>query len=769
MNWKKFFKGTALLFLFNLPAPLFSCGYDYDPSSEYYSFFHSTYWVESPYEGLLYSPVGPLSINYGFDDPNIKEWQNYFAANVTDNDIHQVVYKADRSSLEYIKSQIKKKQNFKLTEEYNSNSIINLWRNKEKLDALDYLIFAKACEEANYKPEYSWYDDEETDDDKNTQLQKELLKDGPKLIKSRTSKFFKERYGFQLVRLAHYTDDFNQAVAFYDKYFEENKSPSYIQLRALEQKAGALTGLNHPQAPLLFAKVFAALPDRRETCLRSFMFQNLEAVDQSLSENATIEEKSTYMMLRAFAYSGLEIEELEKIVAINPTYSFLPVLVLRQISHLEQEALNVNNANIPNLTSSKKVLERLLTVCEKLKKSGEESQRQLYETSIAYLYFLNSDWEAANQASIALQKKYKDNSSQTDILSYLLAICQTKEWSRDTEDQFYIQFLENENLKECTALDLFIHNTYSRKFKQNKEYGKAFLAVGYPSLLESNLNPEIVKRVYDLHQKPNKTSYEKYLAGQLNLNTLKEYMGSTYMQRNQLDSALWWFNQMERYSLSANYNENEQVNPALFGGAIRHRFDTPFDTQCDTLYQQVKWLHRAYTKKDLCEELLHLEKLAKQNPSQAALYYYLLGNAWNNMSPYGYYRGVMYHHSGGWFDSGYDINQEDEQPADQFNGFEDLYHYEPQIAAQYFKKALSHQPNAELKARINFMYAKTLLYSYNEFGASIYYWQAPNIDYNNEFGEAYDTFEKNNQNTAFYQEVLAECGYFRTYLKTKNE
>ena len=106
---------------------------------------------------------------------------------------------------------------------------------------IDYLRYAKTLEpyaQANTK---SW-EPSRAQAPSEDQYRK-LLAEGMQRWKSCQYKELKLRYGYQLVRLAHYSGNNEEALELFDTYVEPVRQDHIIYYYALEQKAGVLYNL----------------------------------------------------------------------------------------------------------------------------------------------------------------------------------------------------------------------------------------------------------------------------------------------------------------------------------------------------------------------------------------------------------------------------------------------------------------------------------------------------------------------------------------------
>lgn len=780
-NCKKYWNNSLITGLLCLMTSLrmLACGPEWDPDNMHFRFFHDDEFVRESWDGLLYHPMSGFYVgNEGNEDRNINAWMDHFRdVKLKITDVSNVVYQMPLKVLETINWYVNGATSHTIPDPWNGNSLVRQWLKGKHQDAIPYLIYAKKCETQSMRNYYSWNENELDTEERKA----ELLAEGQTIIQNIESDFYRERYAYQLVRMAHYKGDYQSAVELFDQYLGEKKYPNYINYRALEQKAGALNGLDDPEAAYLFAKIYMQLPDRRETCLQSFFFTDQAHWDEAFALCQNDDERALFYLLRAFRYNGNEVAEMENIYALNPKSEFLPLLMVRQISMAEARALPTVVANAYPNQLSQDSLSRLTELCDLLLEKGLEKDRELYLTSKACLKFYEHKFQEARNllTEIPIESEHRN---QADLLDFVIRLSQIEEVTDSAEVHFYREWKRITSKHKCDDLQSFIQNVFSVHYMNQGEYGKAWLCHNDIADLERHLNLDVVNQIIELidQGKENWTSFEWHLVEGKNRDDLIELKGSWYMQRNQLVEAIKWFEQLPKNYRKQSYGNNKYGNPAyfnntLFAGNYKHHFDTNIIVQSDSFYKQIEFEHKSYNKLTLSQELLRLEQKAREGGKDAWLYYYALGNAWVNMSPYGFHRCVLYHHSENGHD--YEYLQADSSytfPDDfqcvfyYYHCLEAFYYYQPTIAESYHKKAAALAPNQELKARATFMAAKSELYQLFMSNQSRYSYglrmEFEDMRDNDIRLNQYELMQSEFKSTKFYQEALRECSYFRKYL-----
>ncbi|MEM6687203.1 MAG: hypothetical protein AAF617_15585, partial [Bacteroidota bacterium] len=210
----------------------------------------------------------------------------------------------------------------------------------------------------------------------------------------------------------------------------------------------------------------------------------------------------------------------------------------------------------------------------------------------------------------------------------------------------------------------------------------------------------------------------------------------------------------------------EGIRNSLFSAAIREYFNVSFLQQSDRFHEgypdifttpEIEEESYKDNKLLLAKTLVKLEKLAEEDAVNAGAYYYMLGNAWYNLSELGWFVNTL-HYLGGGNDSRYTINEEDDwrnQDATSYSGM-------LETAVFYFNKAMESTSDEEIKAKAAFFKAKSEMCYRAEWSR-----EASSYFVTDFCGEHAIGFEQltDYENTKFYQEVIKECTYFKAYLQ----
>lgn len=668
------------------------------------------------------------------------------------SEIHQALVYKDRSKL------VKWKDN-KLMQSFIAG------RNKA---LLNYLTYAKQCEVlANIRSSYyNWYSD--NDDVLDTSAFKNAIENGKLQFNSEENLELKTRYGFQVVRLSHYIGDYEFSKQFFESKMLPIASNRYIYFRALEQYAGALNGLgDFDYAAYLFSKVFHELPDRRKSCVNSLKFNKGE-FDAAFKLCQSDGERATMYAMRAYQKGGYHLEEMENIFTVDQSSAYLELFLARQIKLYERSMLNLNtswgnSSKEPVFIDygDEQDLKRMMQLVDEIIPSVQKERKEFWLISRGYLDFLNEDYAACISSLNAIETKHYED--QKNLILHLSQLLKHDTITSELED---ILFVQNQSMPS-EFQGLLMHVLRVRYFNQD-EIAKAFLSTRPFESVQENLSFQMLDLLEGfLHVTPS-SSIERKLQSQININQINEARGTYFFQNGYLDSAIYYYRLVEENSgvLNAESNSSYIVND-LFRASIKHYFSEDFSWQSKDVEFSFEDLDIGIgsSKLDLAEGMMQMKRIADENkiknPELSSELLYSIGTAWNNLSPYGYYRPVLFYGGDNCCNSYiYGVSSEEHFVVDGkffFRKYDRGWHkmYKPSIAIASLEEALSLTTNNELKAKILFKLAEAALYgSYGDQG-----------DYNEvpEPSEYYEQLKKLSH-TAYYAEVLQECGYFRSFI-----
>lgn len=766
---------TALLFiLIGTFSKSFACGGGWE-EPYYYSFFED-YSDTTAIHPYVYQPHYKY---YGYQndddiEPNLEAWNKHFKGKYPVKDIRDVLYNSS------LKSAIKLNQLRNGTKP-SKEGLVKLGKLEKALvkgkenDFLNYLIYAKKCEESAQAVSdhyYSWHSENEVGVD--TLETAKLIQEGTALYGSTKSLEMRTRYGFQLVRLAHYQKSYDLGYKLFHKYVEPLKSEKYIYYRAWEQFAGVLHSLGKTDlAGYIFSRVFDKCPDRRQICVSSFNFGESEFYGV-LELCKDKQEKSILYAMRALTNTGSPEGEMNNIIEIDPCSPYVEWFFTSTIYHAEsnyftkKEYWSERGKESPfNREYGLNNLNNLRDVAIKMQTECSEERKEFWRFNEAYVHFMQQNYNKAREVlatlnSTKFDKQRKELNGACDLLSIDVL-------TPELEIEWHIKANEFDDKMK----DLY-YNVIKVKFFENKEYAKAYLVNNDYSILRGKLDINMIELLLTFKPQQPKNRLEESLQKKVSLQQLYTAKGNYYLLRNELKEAL------KAYKKSDNEAEMDESfgSSMVFRTSESHTFDTYFEDQSSPLEASELNLEYSFEphKVNFVNKLIQLDSIAwaisKTNPNEAAKIFLNLGSAWNNMSPYGWFRPIQY--SGDYRDNCCDdytynvvLAQPPRNPKEQVWDFRQYMrsykrHYDPSIASRYLLKALSSTKNRELKAKTIFKLSETALYKAYAGPRGYYY----NLSKNSAERKNWYSELKKLDDTEYYQEVLNECGYFAHYVKT---
>ena len=796
MKWKLFFAALINLVWVSIPQNIIGCGPGIDPYDYYTSFFSTTLPEAKAYQPFYYTgysflydtqePVSPAEVL-------ANEWAAYCGKPVTDRDALAFVTKFKYDELKKLYTHIEKKQPLVVSTAVKVNTMSNYFIRSRDLEGLGYVMYAKQVEPFVTGD----YNDWEAIQRDSLKMDK-LMRNGRQLYNAAKTDFFKLKYGYQVMRLAHYSGNYTAAIQTYDELVKGNPTASVLQPMSLALKAGALfrTG-NTMQSAYLFSKAFSAAPVKRVSNYISFdwAIDSQKSREDYLALCANNKEKADMLALFALGTASWETGTMQKIYQLNPAADVLQVLAIREINKLEELYLTpmLSNENggktffyswnggmndsamQANRAEAKKLQQFLHTIAAENKAPNPA----LFEIGAAYTALMQKDYTDARSLldkakAMDLSPKLND---QWQLTNLLLTVNATDKVDEKFEEQILpsVKWLAQKALADKQEGDgwsrppsqwkMFYRNLMSevmaKRYRQQGDRYKEALAVGsaeyianggkasqYGSMaadfLHNQSSSKDVETLYAYLNAKNKKPYADFLSTN---NALKlaegiDFAGTTYLRDNNYSKAMEWF----------------AKSPATSAGIIEK---DPFKELMWDQEERLPGDKVKTTKLAFAKEMQQLQALVKSDKAKAADHLYKMALGYYNTTYYGYaWELVEYYRSGS---DGYYIPKD----ATEFQ----KNYYGCYKAHDYFKMAMDASNNKEFKAKCLFMMAKC---------AQKQIRQPQYEDFSYEKWEEYDAARKkyysvfmNNKyfpqlksdygNTAFFKEAFNTCSYLRDF------
>ncbi len=777
----------AIVFTTNKLWACADVGYDED-GYEYYGLFMQEIVDDPQYYPFL------LSLNYAYyaskedyklKNENIEEWQQYLGLSY--DDAYYLVFKASKEDVDNL-----------LAGKSVGDSLgfaTSSFTSKYK-QALLYLSYAKYLEPymmitSSGSDSWGYYRPEDAVSVDKLNYSK-VISVLERSWNAESDKELKLRYGYQLVRFAHYNRKYDEAIRYFDKYVEALNYKPAMYYHALSQKAGAEKGLGDVmKANSDFFQVFVHSKNLKESALTSIKFGDNADFNNFLLNAKTQKEKNDAYLLLGFIAFNNPLNEIEKIVAITPDAVQAKVLMMRAIKFLENDILwrwnysdkeVINDKRYPIIKNeTRKFFDNTLNLAIKMTESSTVKDKDYWEITTAYLLFLDKRFTEAKKYLNLVKKSDDIYSWHKRYLAMYIDICEAPEITSQVETYLFETYndvftkstdSDNDNFYEeffGYKSKSFIIDVLANRYFLQKDYAKSFFLSHRITDLEYYPQLDMLKYVEDFYHKTNKNGLEKYIEGRMYTDKVKPdnvqnyiyYLrGIVYLTKGDYNKALETFN-------SKGYQTRDQIPSKIFGYNKIECFEcSERQVVASDYLTDFSFIKKQMDEKELAETLLQLQKVGQKSDEQAAEANYLIGNFVYNTTTTGYYRHVLRFDNDNSFCTKYYLSNE--KVKDIFTTGISFYNYPMHydnpvsLSQQYLQKALNTSTNNELKARIVFALSKCEQEMYDE-GTGPKYWYNDSDNILIKDRKYFKELVKY-QNTYFYKDVVTNCKYFEYYV-----
>ncbi len=814
---KKSLKSAILLIstlIFFLPNnQLYACWY---PGPGGYTYqYHFFQFVE--YHGSITNSMPGINLE-GVDErsANLNEWRNNFNEFPEIKDIEDILYNATLLELTSIKHHLAKKS-LDISVGYFKNTLISFLKNNNDTEFINYLIQVRKCEPYMHEPyrhhekEDSLFMDTKIDEFRN-------------MYSKSSSPFFKERYAYQMIRLARYSRQYTRAISIYDEFMEPTESTSMIKYWTLDHVAGAyinrgksslgkaltattdriLSGKNDvAKGNYLFSIIFDKCPSKRSSSLKSFNIYSNDEWDSVLQLCNNSQEIITLYAMRATKPKNNIFEEMKVIYELDPSSAYLNSLMKKEFFLIEHQLLGKDlNSNIltsrENTANNKQqtiqTLEQLLDFTGKCINNVLIKDNEFWMLAHSYLHILLGNFKEAEITLQNLKDKNpnRDIQYQMGILELLVDIITTDYLDNEIEDKLFLRVKELDNLYLAEFLIKVFGSLYDKQGLSSKAFlcNNSHLDMGYGNnvqttnrfenkdytafvALNANYSAELIVTILHFMNKKDKTAFEKFLiTSTLNKQVdwrstvpftqddLLPILGTIAMRDHRLDDAIMYWEQM-----------SDKTSLELISNPFEVKIiDSPYD--CENYGDCYRYppSEIQYNKLEIAKELKQLlesTKLSHWTPVQAEIYY-KIGNYYLNTTYFGHSWEM---HSMSRTAAFYPLSRR----YDKDNNF----YLDLKTPIKYYDKCieLSEGINNELAAECAFMAAKCEQYQYTidpdlQESKIRTYWEGWEHEYlvlpnYNVYGKYFNILRENFSDTDYYQEAINECKYFRYYINVR--
>ena len=673
-----------------------------------------------------------------FREQNSKDWAGFFENKLDTSAINQMLYRSNIGEVDKLIFHIKERDSV-LNPELKDSKILTFENKEKSLEFLYYLGFALRAETFTNRPNIDW--DYKAVSFKGNEFLAKLIKGGQRQAINSKSMFVKERYHFQNIRLHYFNEDYKAC----ELYFEINKNDfqknGLIYYRSLGYvAAGFYKQKNYAKANYYYARLFENVPMMKKMAMWSFHPQQEADWQKSLALAQNANEKATLWFM--MGYNQDNLRAMQQIVKLVPNSPYLDALLTRAINTNEYDVLQDIYKNPTAAFKSSKTDAKLLAFVTT--QTGQN--KTIWNLGAGYLNLLKGD---LNKAEGYFKKVESKDSLVTESLKLYRSIAHVQSYeklgSKDEndllEDMNRIQKSNKYRTLRTESARIWLHKRMATLYKKQGELIKAECWTNHstPYFYENIANLESVEAFLS---KSNKSKYEQLLQSMYD-----------YNKQNILEAQVVIWTYKGNIGKASEILKKERLSGQSFLGDpfVIHINDCH---DCD---------HAAFTKskKEAITDSLFLAKLLNYqetaatttNPETKADAYFNMANGFYNIT---------------YFGNGRSFYETPLLSRDYLSSFEYKNYYNGEnlksnvfdcgVAASYYQKALEATKDPERKAKFAFMLAKC---EQNQF-----FLRKPK-NYKGSFkaGTQFASLKTNYAKTKYYQEILKECGYFRTYIK----
>ena len=729
----------------------FACGWD-EGDWYYYNLFNQEIMSDERYRPFLLIYGSRYFTNDTLRNGNIEEWRQYLGLSY--DETKYLVFNASRSDLQNLS------KGKRAVDENLSFASADFMKNQKQ--ALLYLAYAKYLEpymriipgeDTDFYwdlPEY-----EHNAGDLDYEKVKTVL---TKSWNAESDNELKLRYGYQLVRLAHYTRRYQEAVQLFEQYVEPLKMRTEMYYYALAQKAGALRGLGETQrANRDFIRVFANSYDLKTMAYTSLTmgWDNEINFADFVAGAADNNERNDIFFMMGYSDFNNPVNEIEKIVVTDPNAIQAKVLMVRAINMLERRMLlsyvpwgeGDDRSRYPYLgqddTEGRAFFNQALRVSDMQR--DKASDKNFWNLASSYLHFLNKDFELANNCLGNVKSTDADYMAMVKNLTAYIDICRQPKIDANTERYLYDNYANMIKGEESYSLNMadnsFIGMVLSNRYGLQGEKAKSFLMLRHVKAIEDNPDESLLDDIQSFLNKKKKTQLEEYIATtstseMANPNNYLAYVkGVLRLTEGDFKTAKGLFEKQTRLKMSRR----------LFGHNIEVYYSgDEKDIMRDDYIADFPFIRDNMTEVEVTDALMQLDKIGKKEKGdESAKANYLIANFFYNVSRTGYYRQYL--------------------RFDNNNGFSywkygpdaNVYKNTLELSSAYLEKAKKSAEDRELKAHIVYAQAKNAQQVMEDHVDTWYQQMVIPHAQLNEFDQY--------AGTSYHQAVLSNCLYYRDY------
>jgi hypothetical protein len=674
-----------------------------------------------------------------FDGDNVDDWSGYLSKKVDERYIGYFLSDSAKTSVEELYSHLFKKQQVKTAKKWSGKIDLN---DKKVKNFIEFLHYAKPIETYSNTDYYDWSDDEPAPKMNDVNRIKAI----EKKYEANSDAFLKNRYWFQVMKAYFYSNDASPSVAFFEKTAEKQPKNT-LYYRAVGYLAGANARIgNVAKANYLYSQVFDKCPKLQTVAM--FCFNPREEKDWNDAFNYAKNDDEKIALWAIQGYYADEEKAIENIYNLNPKSGYLEFLLARLVNNEEikintsfkNQTVAQNKAAIKDSISSSAI-----KLIDRIAQSGKVDKPYYWNCVAGYMQTLDGNFEKADRYFNAAERempKTKLTENQLRLFRFVNNLSKIDNISDknmtpliDDLNWLYFGIPYDDYVFRHMNAQNWSKNYISALYRAKKNQIMAELFVHENVFYDTDRNVVAMKK---LLLKQNKTSIEQVATKiyQFKANDISEYQAFVSVFQDKIPEAIVFLKE------SGQQDYGFEANP--FNGNIKDCHDCDFQAKQKRSYSHLELLTTMQLMKD---------KINKQDDVYTNAM--LLANAFYNLTHYGnarvFYEGNVI---------GYGADEFEFEPATR------KLITDCSLAKMYYQKALSAAQNDEQKAKMNYMISKCERneYYFKKYLIAENSWDVENDGIDFIAWNGFKELKKNYSNTKFYQEVIAECGYFNTYI-----
>lgn len=559
-------------------------------------------------------------------------------------------------------------------------------------------------------------------------------------IDNTKNSFLKQRYFYIALRLSHYKDSTKNSLDIYNKYsYLLNNSNSIVKDWIQGLYAGALVKNNEiAKGVYEFSKLFENSINSHLSFYNFKYITSEEYFNELLSYAKDDSEKTKMYAIRALNYNSNVLEEMKNIYNIDKNSKWLDFLIFREL--LKSQTLHNTYG------SAYKDYENENSEYIYFLKNIDKDDRYLVDLSLVHFNIYFKKYEESKKILDRLLVEFP-NKHELEVASYILYLNSLKNIDSSIEDEIYKRVSHfNENEFDIYKYTL---NTLSNLYKnQNQDFEK-YLSDNFYYIEYKDLDLENFKK------------FEMFLETKQDTK-LREFLQTRFKKMVTANKSSFDFAKITVLINNLKFQEALDTNFEILD-KTKVEFN-PFNGLIRGNNRSGK--KEPFTIREFLQRVIKIENELEKNPN-SVMDNFLLANSLYNLSHFGNINRVT---------TVYRSNYLVHTPK--------LQEQKLNLAINYYEKALENSKDIELNAKITYLIAKTKLalfdLNYDKYPQEDNWWKKNSV-YNYGSDEFYEKFLENSgsryfnilqnnfKDTRYYNELIQECGDFKTYINRDNK